>query len=88
MGLRRSLSGALMAMSLALGGCATIPEEECPHVDWFALGVEDGRHGYPEARIVQHREACLRAGVQPDEQRYRAGRLQGLAQYCTLCVGT
>lgn len=82
--LRCSLTWVLTGMSLALGGCATIPEEDCPRVDWFALGVEDGRRGYPEARIVQHREACLGAGVQPDDQRYWAGRLQGLAQYCTL----
>jgi len=82
--LRCSLTWALMAMSLALGGCATISEEDCPRVDWFALGVDDGRRGYPEARIVRHREACLPVGVQPDDQRYWAGRLQGLAQYCTL----
>ena len=82
--LRCSLTWVLMAMSVALGGCATISEEDCPRVDWFALGVEDGRHGYPEARIVQHREACMGAGVQPDHQRYWAGRLQGLARYCTL----
>ena len=80
----RSLTGVLIVMSLALVGCATISEEDCPRVDWFALGIQDGRRGYPEARIVQHREACRRPGVQPDDQRYWAGRLQGLAQYCTL----
>ena len=82
--LRCSLRWVLLGMSLALGGCATISEEDCPRVDWFALGIEDGRRGYPEARIVQHREACRRTGVQPDDQRYWAGRLQGLAHYCTL----
>ena len=81
---RCPLAWVLMGMSLALGGCATIPEEDCPRVDWFALGVDDGRHGYPEARIVRHHEACRHAGVQPDDQRYWAGRLQGLVRYCTL----
>ncbi|MFO1196429.1 MAG: DUF2799 domain-containing protein [Burkholderiaceae bacterium] len=78
--------GAWSALALlgALGGCATIAEEDCPRVDWYALGADDGRRGYPQARIVEHRDACRRAGVAPDEQRYWAGRQQGLVQYCTL----
>jgi hypothetical protein len=65
-----------------LGGCATIPEEQCAKVDWYELGVKDGRAGYPADRLLQHREACAGGKVVPDEKRYLQGRPVGLAEYC------
>ncbi len=64
-------------------GCATIPAEQCARVDWYALGVEDGRKGYTADRIVKHREACAGVNVMPDEKAYFAGRTEGLREYCT-----
>ena len=62
-----------------LGGCATIPEEQCAKVDWYELGVQDGRAGYPADRLLQHRDACAGVKVIPDEKRYLQGRPVGLA---------
>jgi hypothetical protein len=73
---------ALGFCALALGGCATVPAEECATADWYALGVKDGRDGYPPERIAQHREACAGVKVEPDELRYLQGRKAGLAEYC------
>ena len=67
-----------------LGGCATIPEEQCAKVDWYELGVQDGRAGYPADRLLQHRDACAGVKVVPDEKRYLQGRPVGLAEYCRL----
>ena len=65
-----------------LVGCATIPEEQCAQVDWYDLGIKDGRAGYGEDRLAQHREACAGVQVVPDEKRYAQGRKVGLAEYC------
>jgi hypothetical protein len=67
-----------------LGGCATIPEEQCAKVDWYELGVTDGRAGYPADRLLRHRDACAGVKVIPDEKRYLQGRPVGLAEYCRL----
>ena len=65
-----------------LGGCATIPEEQCAKVDWYELGVNDGRAGYPADRLLRHRDACAGVKIVPDEKRYLQGRPVGLAEYC------
>lgn len=74
---------AVITFCLAfLTGCATIPEEQCASVDWFELGVKDGRTGYAPERLQQHREACAGVKVVPDEKRYVEGRRLGIAEYC------
>lgn len=73
-----------LLIAAALSGCATIPEEQCAGMDWKALGVADGRVGYAAERLVQHREACARVKVAPDERAYFEGRRTGLVEYCRL----
>ncbi|MBI5584581.1 MAG: DUF2799 domain-containing protein [Deltaproteobacteria bacterium] len=65
-----------------LGGCATIPEEQCAKVDWYELGVTDGRAGYAADRLDRHREACAGVKIVPDALRYGEGRRVGLVDYC------
>jgi hypothetical protein len=67
---------------LALAGCGTIPEKDCPTIDWYELGVKDGRAGFPPERVAQHREACKGVAVEPDELSYLQGRKAGLGEYC------
>jgi hypothetical protein len=72
----------LVAIALSLAGCGTIPEKECATVDWYELGVKDGRAGYPPERVAQHREACQGVKVEPDELKYLQGRKVGIGEYC------
>lgn len=78
----------LMLTSLFLGAtlaaCSTTPAEQCPHVDWLALGEDDGRQGFGPDRLDRHRSACSDAGVSPDAEAWEAGRSQGLTFYCQL----
>ena len=71
-------------MALALAGCATttIDESQCTKMDWYELGLADGRAGHPPERVAEHRKACAGANVEPDEMRYLQGRRAGLAEYC------
>lgn len=65
-----------------VAGCATLNESECHTTDWRELGRSDGAHGYEASRLGDHMEACGKYGVTPDGEAYRAGRAEGLQQYC------
>lgn len=73
---------AVAALALVLSACETIPEAQCPKVDWYALGVEDGRAGYSAERLADHRKACDGVRVEPDERAWLEGRRAGLTEYC------
>jgi uncharacterized small protein (DUF1192 family) len=69
--------------SLLLAGCsATLSKDECRTVDWRTVGYEDGVAGRPGDQIGRHRQACAEHGVTPDLDAYRAGRTEGLREYC------
>lgn len=73
----------LLPLLLAgLAGCATLNEDQCRTADWRDIGLQDGRAGYPAARLAEHREACVKHGVVPDERLYALGRQHGLSEYC------
>lgn len=73
---------AFIAMAATLQGCASMSKEECMTADWRTIGYEDGVAGYAGDRIATYRKACSEHGVTPDLDRYRAGRDEGLREYC------
>lgn len=73
---------ALCATLLFVGGCASMSAEECLVSDWHAIGFEDGAAGYTANRIGHHRKACGKHGIAPDFEAYRAGREEGLREFC------
>lgn len=77
-----AMQGLLLAVTAVLAGCATLNENECRSVDWRELGRNDGAHGYESSRLGEHMEACGKYGITPDGGAYRAGRDEGLRQYC------
>ena len=80
MQIKWALPLALLVLST---GCATLNEKECRSVDWHEQGRADGANGYESTRLGDHGEACGRYGIVPDAEAYRAGREEGLRQYCT-----
>jgi len=71
------------AIALLMSGCASMSEKECLTVNWTDQGYRDGRSGHPPARLEEHREACAKVGVVPDVVQYRAGRDEGVLEYCS-----
>ena len=67
---------------LSLSGCASMSGDECLTSDWQMIGFEDGSRGYGAERLGEHRKACAKHGVTPDLQAYRAGREEGLRDFC------
>lgn len=81
--MKATLVPALLA-TLLLGGCtsSTLSKDECRTVDWRTIGYEDGVAGRSGEQIGRHRQACAEHGVTPDLDAYRAGRTEGLREYC------
>lgn len=71
-----------VAATLAVAGCSSLSEKECLALDWQTVGYEDGVRGYSGDRIADTRKACGEHGVRADLDGYRAGREQGLREYC------
>jgi Protein of unknown function (DUF2799) len=78
------LATAVAAAASLLASCATLNQQECLNANWQQLGVDDGRSGQPVAWLNEHREACAKHGVVPDERAWLDGRAQGLVEYCSL----
>lgn len=72
----------LLALVAALSGCETMTEDQCRKADWAERGRADGRNGDPESHIDAHRKACAKAGVVPDDRRWRQGWAEGVRAYC------
>ncbi|MFQ5982475.1 MAG: DUF2799 domain-containing protein [Woeseiaceae bacterium] len=71
-----------ITITIGLSGCATMSGDECLTSDWRMIGFEDGSRGYGAERLGEHRKACAKHGVTPDLQAYRAGREEGLRDFC------
>ncbi len=72
---------------IGLASCASLSEKECRSANWGEIGRQDGRDGETLARLGDHAEACRKLGIAPDEPLWRAGRAEGLREYCTAVNG-
>ena len=57
-----------------LSSCASMSEQECLSANWLDQGFRDGRNGQPLRRFEEHRQACAKVGVRPDQRLYLQGR--------------
>ena len=73
---------AAVAVSAALGGCASLSKDECLAANWEDIGVRDGANGRPEEYLIQHSTACARVNVVPDRGAWLHGRERGLERFC------
>ena len=74
---------APLAAALLLAGCTAMDKNQCQNANWYAIGLEDGGQGRTLDRLGERRRACADHGVQPDGERYAAGRNEGLKSFCT-----
>ena len=76
---------SLLALLAVLAACATtVSEKDCRAVDWHSLGQADGAKGDASAQFGTHMPDCNRYGIAEDAKAYRAGREQGLLQFCNI----
>ncbi|MEN8131376.1 MAG: DUF2799 domain-containing protein, partial [Pseudomonadota bacterium] len=73
---------AILVVLVMLQGCATLDKDECMLADWRLIGYQDGIAGKSAAVVGKYRKDCAKHSVVPDLDTYRAGREEGLQQYC------
>ncbi len=78
------VSAILLAL---LAGCSSLDKTACVDGDWRAIGYEDGVSGQLPSQIDEHRNACARHGIVPDDEAYKVGYLEGTRVYCTEARG-
>lgn len=78
----RAKIASLALLAISMLGCASMSEKECRHADWRERGVADGHQGARSDQIADHIQACAKAGIAPDESRWREGWSQGIARFC------
>ncbi|MDX2456449.1 MAG: DUF2799 domain-containing protein [Gammaproteobacteria bacterium] len=76
-------TAAILAVLALLPGCATLDKDECMLADWRLIGYQDGVAGKSATVVGEYRADCAKHAVVPDLDAYRAGREEGLHQYCT-----
>ena len=74
--------GAILAVLALIQGCASLDKDECKLADWRLIGYQDGVTGKSATAVGEYREDCAKHAVVPDLDAYRAGRDEGLQQYC------
>ena len=74
-------AGTFLLLAL-LQGCASLGKDECMLADWRLIGYEDGVAGKSATAVGEYRKDCAKHAVVPDLALYRAGREEGLLQYC------
>lgn len=79
---KTSVKLCLIVAAMLLSGCASMSKEECLTANWHDQGFRDGRTGQPLARLAEHRKACAKVGVIPNDGQYAQGRDEGIAVYC------
>ena len=80
-------TGAILVTLALLQGCATLDKDECMLADWRLIGYQDGVAGKSAVAVGEYREDCAKHAVVPDLDAYRAGREEGLQQYCKVDNG-
>lgn len=75
-------TAALLMLAGSLVACETLSEDQCRKADWAERGRLDGRNGEPEAFLEAHRRACAKAGITPDDRRWRQGWADGAREFC------
>lgn len=76
-------SGFILIMTIILIACASMTEQECREADWRAIGMRDGLSGETVQKIDDHKKACGKIGIFPNESLWLDGRVQGISTYCT-----
>ncbi|MEZ5921666.1 MAG: DUF2799 domain-containing protein [Parvularculaceae bacterium] len=90
MRLKSTLSRAVLLLApIALSACATgMSKKQCLYADWHAIGYEDGANGRAASALGPRRAACAdKAGVVIDAGAWRAGREEGLDEFCRPAKG-
>ena len=72
-----------VALVAGLSSCAgKMSKKDCEAVDYYEVGLKEGKAGKNADRIRELTETCTAEGVAIGTEKYNYGRQVGLADYC------
>jgi hypothetical protein len=77
----------ILVLGASLGACATMSPEQCQSANWFELGRSDGSRGREADLVDSYASQCGKHGHSVNYKDYRAGRNEGLKEFCTFDGG-
>jgi len=85
-----------LVSSLCVGGPASasdtfngfisklLPPESCVgKIDWFQVGMSDGRHGIEPSYFSVYEQLCARRSKKPNREAYFTAYSEGIRSYCS-----
>jgi hypothetical protein len=79
---------AVLVGCLALAGCAHMSETQCRAADWYQVGYQDADIYGLRPQVDQYAYSCRAFGVQPAENMYMAGWVDGFREWNTRVMGS
>lgn len=82
--------GSILFVAVFLGSCATLSPDECRYLNWEVRGNFDGMAGNTLEKWETYENACWKHKImltQDNLEDYKAGRRQGLLDFCTMDNG-
>ncbi len=76
------------ALVLAAAGCAQMTETQCKASDWYQVGYRDADIYGLRPQVDQYSNQCKAYGVQPAENLYMAGWVDGFREWNTRVMGS
>ncbi|WP_045855539.1 DUF2799 domain-containing protein [Teredinibacter purpureus] len=85
--MKRIVYTATFGLTFLLNACASLSEQECLNADWSMIGQEDASIGRSVTTLSNHRKACAKVNIIPNQTQYEQGYQRGLLHYCTYTNG-
>jgi hypothetical protein len=82
------IKAAALAACLVAAGCAQMTETQCKAADWYQLGYRDADIYGLRPQVDQYAYQCRAFGVQPAENTYMAGWVDGFREWNTRVMGS
>ncbi|EOD54440.1 DUF2799 domain-containing protein [Aeromonas molluscorum] len=81
--MKRTLAkGIILGISLLLGACSSLSQEECAAMSWYNLGFADGEQGKAPDASKGYADSCGEYGIRVDQAEWQRGYKKGLELYC------
>ena len=76
------------ALALAAAGCAQMTESQCRASDWYQVGYRDADAYGLRPQVDQYAYRCQAFGVEPSQNQYMAGWVDGFREWNTRVMGS
>lgn len=70
-------------LMFTMSGCFGKKSLNCSSIDWTRKGLDDGKLGFDEVKVLELKKKCEEQGVEASVVDYKEGWLLGIEIYCS-----